>query len=83
MWPPNSAYNFTRERQLLIDFLCARSCGPPNNVDANIGNHPSKMFLRHAAASVAGLQISETEQYDLAAFVQSLRKAPTYRPGMD
>jgi hemoglobin len=72
-----------REKQLLIDFLCASTGGPMyyrgrNMVLTHRGMRISEsdwnMFLGHAAATLAKFQVPEAEQQEVVAHVQSLKE---------
>lgn len=71
-----------REKQLLIDFLCASAGGPMyyrgrdmalTHRGVRISDSDWNVFLGHAAATLAKFQVPEAEQRDVVAFVQSLR----------
>ena len=72
-----------REKQLLIDFLCASAGGPMYYCGRNmalahrgmrINESDWKVFLGHAAATLARFEVPEAEQREVVAFVQSLKK---------
>src|SRR5438128_4214904 len=75
-----------REKQLLIDFLCASAGGPVyyrgnrgrdmvlTHRGMRISEEDWNVFLGHAAATLAKFQVPEAEQRDVVAFVQSLKK---------
>ena len=72
-----------REKQLLIDFLCASAGGPMyyrgrdmalRHRGMGISESDWNVFLRHAAATLAKLQVPDAEQRDVVAFVQGLKK---------
>ena len=72
-----------REKQLLIDFLCANSGGPMyyrgrdmqlSHRGMGISESDWDLFLGHAAATLAKFKVPEAEQRDLVAFVKSLKK---------
>jgi hypothetical protein len=72
-----------REKQLLIDFLCASAGGPMyyrgrdmvlTHRGMRISESDWNVFLGHAAATLAKFQVPEAEQRDVVAFVQSLKK---------
>jgi hemoglobin len=72
-----------REKRLLIDFLCANVGGPMYyrgrdmalaHRGMRISDNDWNVFLVHAAATLAKLQVPEAEQHDVVEFVQSLRK---------
>ena len=81
-WAHRSEDGIMREKQLLIDYLCACAGGPVyyrgrNMLLAHKGMRISEsdwtVFLGHAAATLAKFQVPEAEQRDVVAFVQSLR----------
>ena len=72
-----------REKQLLIDFLCASAGGPTYYRGRDMGlahrgmrisENDWNVFLGHAAATLAKFRVPEAEQRDVVAFVQSLKK---------
>ena len=81
-WAHRGEDGVTREKQLLIDFLCARAGGPMYyrgrdmalaHRGMRISESDWNVFLSHAAATLAQLQVPEAEQRDVVAFVLSLR----------
>jgi hemoglobin len=73
-----------REKQLLIDFLCASAGGAMyyrgrdmalahRGMRISDSDSDWNVFLGHAAATLAKFQVPEAEQRDVVAFVQSLR----------
>jgi hemoglobin len=71
-----------REKQFLIDFLCASAGGPMyyrgrdmalTHRGMRISESDWTAFLGHAAATLAKFQVPEAEQRDVVAFVQSLK----------
>ena len=82
-WAHRGEDGIMREKQLLIDFLCASAGGPMyyrgrdmtlTHRGMRIGDSDWNIFLGHAAATLAKFQVPEAEQRDVVAFVQSLRK---------
>src|SRR5271156_3685561 len=82
-WAHRGEDGINREKQLLIDFLCERAGGPiyyrgREMLLAHIGMRISEsdwnVFLGHAAATLAKFRVPESEQRDVVAFVQSLKK---------
>ena len=82
-WAHRGEDGITREKQLLIDFLCASAGGPMyyrgrdmvlTHRGMRISESDWNVFLGHAAAALAKFKVPEAEQRDFAAFVQSLRK---------
>ena len=81
-WAHRSEDGIMREKQLLIDYLCASAGGPMyyrgrNMLLAHKGMGISEsdwtIFLGHAAATLTKFQVPEAEQRDVVAFVQSLK----------
>ncbi len=82
-WAHRGEDGVQREKQLLIDFLCASAGGPMyyrgrDMVLAHRGMRISEsdwnVFLGHAAATLAKFQVPEAEQRDVVASVQGLKK---------
>ena len=82
-WAHRGADGINREKQLLIDFLCASAGGPVYYRGREMGLTHRGMritesdwtvFLGHAAATLAKFQVPEAEQREVVAFVQSLKK---------
>ena len=82
-WQNRSDDGVRREKQLLIDFLCASAGGPMyyrgrdmvlTHRGMRISETDWNVFLGHAAATLAKFQVPEAEQRDVVAFVQSLKK---------
>ena len=82
-WAHRGEDGVKREKQLLIDFLCASAGGPTyyrgrdmvlTHRGMRISASDWNVFLGHAAATLAKLQVPEAEQRDVVAFVQSLKK---------
>jgi len=82
-WAHRGADGVAREKQLLIDFLCAASGGPVyyRGRDMTLAHRGMRIsesdwstFLSHAAATLAKFQVPANEQRDVVAFVQSLKK---------
>jgi hemoglobin len=72
-----------REKQLLIDFLCANAGGPMyyrrrdmqlSHRGMCISESDWNVFLSHAAATLAKFEVPVAEQRNVVAFVQSLKK---------
>ena len=72
-----------REKQLLIDFLCASAGGPMYyrgrdmalcHRGMRISESDWTVFLGHAAATLAKFQVPPAEQGEVVALVQSLKK---------
>ena len=82
-WAHRGEDGIMREKQLLIDFLCASAGGPMyyrgrdmalTHRGMRISNSDWEVFLGHAATTLAKFQVPEAEQRDVVAFVQSLKK---------
>ncbi|HKA56961.1 MAG TPA: group 1 truncated hemoglobin [Candidatus Binatia bacterium] len=82
-WAHRGEDGVKREKQLLIDFLCASAGGPIyyrgrdmvlTHRGMRISESDWNVFLSHAAATLAKFQVPEAEQGDVVAFVQSLKK---------
>lgn len=82
-WAHRGEDGLKREKQLLIDFLCASAGGPMyyggrdmllTHRGMRISDSDWEAFLGHAAATLATLQVPKAEQREVVAFVQSLRK---------
>ena len=81
-WAHRGEDGVKREKQLLIDFLCANAGGPVyyrgrdmalTHRGMRISESDWNTFLGHAAATLAKFQVPEAEQRDVVAFVQSLK----------
>ena len=82
-WAHRGEEGMKREKQLLIDFLCASAGGPMYyrgrdmalaHRGMRISESDWNVFLGHAAATLAKCEVREAEQRDVVAFVQSLKK---------
>lgn len=81
-WQNRGADGIAREKQLLIDYLCANAGGPmyytgrdmkTSHMGMQISEGDWEVFLGHAGATMQALQVPEQEQNDIAAFVLSLK----------
>ena len=81
-WEHRGEDGVRREKQFLIDFHCANAGGPVyyRGRDMTLCHRGMRItesdwdvFLGHAAATLAKLQVPEAEQRDVVAFVQSLK----------
>ena len=81
-WAHRGEDGIMREKQLLIDFLCASAGGPIyyrgrdmalTHRGMHISDSDWNVFLGHAGATLAKFQVPEVEQRDVVTFVQSLR----------
>ena len=82
-WAHRGQDGVQREKQLLIDFLCASAGGPMYYTGRDmalahrgmrINESDWNVFLGHAAATLAKFKVPAAEQRDVVAFVQSLKK---------
>ena len=82
-WAHRGEDGVQREKQLLIDFLCASAGGPMyyRGRDMRLAHRGMRIsesdwnvFLGHAAATLAKFQVPEAEQREVVTFVQSLKK---------
>ncbi len=82
-WAHRGDDGIEREKQLLIDFLCASAGGPVyyrgrdmalSHRGMRISETDWSVFLGHAAATMAKFKVPEAEQREVVAFVQSLKK---------
>ena len=82
-WAHRGEDGARREKQLLIDFLCASAGGPMyyrgrdmalTHRGMRISEGDWNVFLGHAGAALAKLQVLESEQRDVVAFVLSLKQ---------
>jgi hemoglobin len=82
-WKNRAEDSIMREKQLLIDYLCANAGGPMyyrgremklSHLGMGITESDWNVFLSHAAATLAKFNVPEAEQRDVVAFVQSLKK---------
>jgi hemoglobin len=82
-WAHRGEDGVKREKQLLVDFLCSSAGGPVYyrgrdmllcHRGMRISEGDWNVFLGHAAATLAKLQVPAPEQGDIVAFVQSLKQ---------
>src|SRR5499433_1860841 len=82
-WAHRGLDGVNREKQLLIDFLCASAGGPVYyrgrdmalcHRGMRISESDWAAFLGHAAATLAKFRVPEAEQLEVVGFVQSLKK---------
>jgi hemoglobin len=82
-WQNRGADGIEREKQLLIDYLCANSGGPMYYAgrDMHKSHHGMKIsesdweiFFSHAAATMEALQVPQQECDEVVAFVSSLKE---------
>ena len=81
-WQNRGADGLAREKQLLIDYLCASAGGPMyyTGRDMNTSHKGMKIsekdwsiFMNHAGATMQALQVPKQECDEVAAFVLSLK----------
>jgi hemoglobin len=81
-WQNRAADSLMREKQLLIDFLCASAGGPlfyrgRDMVTSHRGMGVSaadwRAFVGHLQATLDRFQVGETERRDVLAFIESTR----------
>ena len=81
-WAHRGEDGVKREKQLLIDFLCASAGGPMYYRGRDMGlahrgmrisESDWKVFLGHAGATLAKCEVPEAEQREVVTFVQSLK----------
>jgi hemoglobin len=82
-WAHRGEDGIKREKQLLIDFLCASAGGPTyyrgrdmvlTHRGMRINESDWNAFVGHAAATLAKFQVPQAEQREVVAFVQGLKK---------
>lgn len=81
-WAHRGADGVAREKQLLIDFICASAGGPVyytgrdmklSHVGMRISEDDWERFLMHATATLQALSVPERESREVAEFVLSLK----------
>lgn len=81
-WQYRGADGIEREKQLLIDFLCANAGGPLlytgrdmklSHVGMQISESDWTVFFGHAGATMEALSVPQQECDDVVAFVSSLK----------
>ena len=81
-WQHRGEDGVQREKQLLIDFLCARSGGPMyytgremkvSHKGMRISDSDWSAFLGHLNATLEAFQVPQTERDEVVAFVQSTK----------
>ena len=81
-WQNRGDDGLAREKQLLIDFLCASAGGPVyytgrdmklSHKGMRISESDWTIFLEHAGATMKALHVPEVECEEIAAFVQTLK----------
>ena len=81
-WQNRGDDGIAREKQLLIDYLCARAGGPmyytgrdmkTSHKGMKISESDWSIFLQHAGATMEALQVPTQECDEIIAFVLSLK----------
>ncbi len=81
-WAHRGTDGLRREKQLLIDFLCANTGGPlyytgrdmlTTHAGMGITESDWTVFLLHAAATLNTFEVPATEQQEIVEFVLSLK----------
>lgn len=81
-WAHRGDDGIEREKQLLIDYLCANAGGPIyytgrdmklSHVGMNISKSDWDLFFEHAGATMQALDVPQQECDDVVAFVSSLK----------
>jgi hemoglobin len=81
-WQHRSEDGLKRERQLLVDFLCAATGGPMyyrgrdmklSHTGMRISEIDWNIFLKHADATLKKFQVPQAEYDEVVAFVQSTK----------
>lgn len=81
-WKNRGADGINREKQLLIDYLCANAGGPMlyTGRDNKTSHHGMgitesdwSLFIVHLQETLCHFQVSETEQTDVLAFIDSTK----------
>ena len=82
-WAHRGEDGVNREKQLLIDYLCASAGGPVyyrgrdmvlTHRGMRISESDWNVFLGHAAATLAKFKVPEAEQGEVVKFVQGLKR---------
>jgi len=81
-WQHRGDDGVAREKQLLIDYLCASAGGPVyytgrdmkvSHVGMKISESDWDVFMQHAGATMAALQVPDRERDDVVTFVLSIK----------
>ena len=81
-WRHRSEDGLRREKQLLIDFLCACAGGPllyvgrdmkTSHVGMQISASDWSLFMNHLNATLGALEVLRSEQDDVVAFIESTK----------
>jgi hemoglobin len=82
-WKHRGEDGIRREKQLLVDFLCASAGGPmlyvgremkQSHRGMGIGEHDWQVFLGHVNATLDGFKVPSQEKSEVVEFVESLKK---------
>src|SRR5215470_16967462 len=82
-WAHRGADGVAREKQLLIDFLCASAGGPMYyrgrdmalaHRGMRISESDWSVFINHVFATLTKFRVPEAEKSEVIGFVQSLKK---------
>jgi hemoglobin len=82
-WKNRGDDGIAREKQLLVDYLCACAGGPMyytgrdmklSHKGMKISEADWSIFLRHAGATMSALKVPKQECDEIVAFVQGLKK---------
>jgi hemoglobin len=81
-WQHRGADGLAREKQLLVDFLCAAAGGPMyytgrdmevTHKGMKISEEDWSLFMNHAGATLKALEVPKQECDDVVEFVSSLK----------
>lgn len=81
-WAHRGDDGLAREKQLLVDFLCASAGGPLYykgrdmklaHIGMRISNRDWELFLGHLAATLEKFNVPERERQEIFAFVESMK----------
>jgi len=82
-WAHRGIDGLKREKQLLIDFLCASAGGPlfytgrdmkTSHLGMRISESDWSAFLGHLQATLAAFRVPEAERRDVVAFIESTKR---------
>jgi len=82
-WQNRGDDGIAREKQLLIDYLCASAGGPlyytgrdmkTSHKGMKVSESDWSIFLQHAGATMDALRVPKQERDDVVAFVLSLKE---------
>ena len=83
-WQNRAADSIRREKQLLVDYLCASAGGPLyytgrdmkiSHAGMGITAKDWDAFIRHLRATLDGFNVPDAERRDVLAFIDSTRAA--------